>query len=557
MKLGSQIFYSKNTEFEVTTNKVSIDTSRISEGINDYMDLIVYRCKNHLIVYDRICDHNGGKLITNNGKTSCPLHGWDFDPSSGTYTNAECMKQSLFDGYIEIGQIIEINLNSLRRNIENFNDQIDFDIRFLNHACLLITIPGLKFATDPWLLGSAFCNGWWLSHPSPSDAIHEVNSCDFIYISHNHPDHLNTDTLSHIRKDMPIITGNFTSNSTKNYLIELGFEQVFSLDFNEKWLTYNQSFAFSILKSGDFRDDSGLLLEIGNKTILFAVDSNFIDFWRFPKHIDLIASSFAGGASGFPLCFDNYTHDEKERLVERNKKSIYTINKMLLKKIKPKIFLPYAGFFTESANRDKYIANLNQKNSIGDYLDICTVLDIDLIDPIATPIIKFQNNDYLIQSHNISSLNNEIPEIEISKNTSLLDLNEYEVVQYFENSRFFGELDLLLIPTDDDFTQINKCFYVAFYKDKPPDVFINEPNNKRANINFLEIKVRSTELCKVIQRGLPWEDLSIGFQCRIYREPNVYNSRFWHYFTNIYVNKNVGKRSRNCSGCELISQAIY
>ena len=29
------------------------------------------------------------------------------------------------------------------------------------------------------------------------------------------------------------------------------------------------------------------------------------------------------------------------------------------------------------------------------------------------------------------------------------------------------------------------------------------------------------------------------FQCRVYRNPNVYNTRFWFYFTNVYISNNV------------------
>ena len=153
MQLGNSQFYSKLAEFELSTNKISVDTSQILNGVNDFMDLIVYRRYKHLRIYDRICDHNGGKLITNNGKTSCPLHGWEFDATSGEYINAKCTKQPLYDGVIENGQTIELDLNFLQRKLEDFKNQLDFQIRFLNHACLLITLPGFKFATDPWLVG--------------------------------------------------------------------------------------------------------------------------------------------------------------------------------------------------------------------------------------------------------------------------------------------------------------------------------------------------------------------------------------------------------------------
>ena len=58
-------------------------------------------------------------------------------------------------------------------------------------------------------------------------------------------------------------------------------------------------------------------------------------------------------------------------------------------------------------------------------------------------------------------------------------------------------------------------------------------------LRYLQIKVRKAELLDVVMNGKPWEDLSIGFQCRIYRNPNVYNSEFWFYFTNVYISNNV------------------
>ena len=66
--------------------------------------------------------------------------------------------------------------------------------------------------------------------------------------------------------------------------------------------------------------------------------------------------------------------------------------------------------------------------------------------------------------------------------------------------------------------------------------------NRYTNIiekKYLKIKVRREEFLNVVSNRKPWEDLSIGFQCRIYRNPNIYNSKFWFYFTNVYISNNV------------------
>ena len=120
-----------------------------------------------------------------------------------------------------------------------------------------------------------------------------------------------------------------------------------------------------------------------------------MDFWRFPEKIDLLASSFAGGASGYPLCFETVEPERKHQVIARNRRSSYTTNKMVLQKIKPKAFLPYAGFFKEKAKRDCYIRENNKKNTIDVYADLCQNLDIRLIDVTKTPLISITKSEIL------------------------------------------------------------------------------------------------------------------------------------------------------------------
>jgi CMP-N-acetylneuraminate monooxygenase len=52
----------------------------------------------------------------------------------------------------------------------------------------------------------------------------------------------------------------------------------------------------------------------------------------------------------------------------------------------------------------------------------------------------------------------------------------------------------------------------------------------------------------VVANGLPWEDLSIGFQCRVDRAPDVYNSDFWFHFTNVHIGEAVVPRLEAAQG---------
>ena len=73
-----------------------------------------------------------------------------------------------------------------------------------------------------------------------------------------------------------------------------------------------------VLKSGDFRDDSGLYFCASGTSFLFGVDSNNLNSLNLP-HVDIYASSFAAGASGYPLIFDNYNLSEKKKILVKIK----------------------------------------------------------------------------------------------------------------------------------------------------------------------------------------------------------------------------------------------
>ena len=135
---------------------------------------------------------------------------------------------------------------------------------------MLLKIYGenFSFATDPWAFGPAFNTGWWLEKNTKEDWLSEVNSCDFIYISHNHPDHLHPLTLNKINKDIPIIVGKFISDSAGKYMESLGFKKIFRLEFSNVYRYESTDLYLTLLKSGDFRDDSGIYFSNGNFSCL-------------------------------------------------------------------------------------------------------------------------------------------------------------------------------------------------------------------------------------------------------------------------------------------------
>ena len=71
------------------------------------------------------------------------------------------------------------------------------ELTFVNHASVLFEHEGTRVLTDPWWFGDAFNTGWQLltETPLPTSALADV---DYIWFSHEHPDHFSPRVLSAI-----------------------------------------------------------------------------------------------------------------------------------------------------------------------------------------------------------------------------------------------------------------------------------------------------------------------------------------------------------------------
>jgi UDP-MurNAc hydroxylase len=68
-------------------------------------------------------------------------------------------------------------------------------IRLISHASVVITCSNTAIWTDPWLLSKAFNDSWSLL-PAADFQNSLLDGIDYIWLSHEHPDHLNFPTLA-------------------------------------------------------------------------------------------------------------------------------------------------------------------------------------------------------------------------------------------------------------------------------------------------------------------------------------------------------------------------
>ena len=544
-------------KYRIESQKVKIELNKISEGVNFVDEFIVYKKNDELSIYDRVCDHNSGKLISKNGKTFCPMHNWEFIPETGIYKNGLIKKKKEYE--INNNQISVIE-KKFQPEIKYIDKNINVKVRYINHAFLIIESDNFKFATDPWALGPAFNTGWWLQHKTIANWKEELNSCNFIYISHNHPDHCHELTLSYLNKKIPLVVPNFITNSTGLLLQDLGFTNIHNLNFEDQYQLKNSELIFTIFKSGDLRDDSGFYFSAGDFKGLLTVDANNLNFLKLPS-IDLFASSFAGGAHGYPLNCENYQLEDRIKMLDTDRKFIRQTKYKYLEKIKPKFFLPYAGFFKEVLKRDDMYIKNNTKNLVNDYKKICKKLDIQILDVEENTIFNFDKNKKIkCDSYNgkyYIDIDAENYLKYFKEKYQKIDINY--IKNYFENSNFKDNSILFISLTDDNFENSEINFQINFTKKITFSILENEHFNQslKSENNYLFMKIRKESFLNTIYNKRSWEDISIGFQNRQFRKPNTYNSKFWFHFSNIYVSNKYVQSKTDCASCTLLNNDIH
>ena len=157
-----------------------------------------------------------------------------------------------------------------------------------------------------------------------------------------------------MEKNIPIVVPNFISNSAGLLVKDLGFINIHKLIFENEYQFKNTELIFTILKSGDLRDDSGFYFSVGNFKGLLTVDANNLNFLKLPK-VDLFASSFAGGAHGYPLNCENYDLKDRIKMIKKDTNFIKQTKFKYIKQIKPTYFCLTLVFSKKNSLEMKFI----------------------------------------------------------------------------------------------------------------------------------------------------------------------------------------------------------
>jgi len=541
-----------------------VSLKKYSSGINSTPHVFFKKDENGNVpwVVTRVCDHAKGQLRLCHDdptKAICPMHNWEFDFKTLSYSKIPNQKFehivkkpipfSIKDDLLTY-QINQLNLRVPQELSAKNTRKTSVKLRFITHASVSLTMDDINFVTDPWFFGECLASGWWLKYPPKQDALDLLECANFLYISHNHPDHMHAETLKHVARDKSIIVPKFKTNSVANPLRHMGFSNIIELELLRLYRVGDSDMLISILPTGDHRDDSALFVVKGDASAVFTVDCIGANHYILPRDITFLLTNFASGASGWPLCFEVLGPlSERDKIVAKNRGNALIEVMKYIDVTRPRIYLPYAGYFDEKAPRDSMIQQHNIKNTPQQVLEKIKARfpDVTAVNPIENDCVEYQDAEIRLSTVDKPPLyitdEDYIDKYVGAQKELLKKFDIHKVADYFCQSEFRDKLILYLALTDDDYIPLDDGLKIDFftnpvaYEVSASKTLVDQFNEigDLAGMHHLLIKARKDSLWHIVYYGLPLEELSLGFQCRIDRKPDQHNADFWKHYTTYEV----------------------
>jgi UDP-MurNAc hydroxylase len=219
-------------------------------------------------------------------------------------------------------------------------------VTYYGQACTLIEAGGRKILTDPWLTEGAYQGTWFHTHLLADAGVRPETfpkDFDYLFLSHEHQDHLDPATLKHFARTTPVLICRFQTPKFRMHVEDLGFTDIREVAAGEK-LDLGDGVSATIFGTAEYTNDSAILVEHGGVRVFNETDCklSYADLNKIGQlGIDIGFYMFSG-ANWFPMLYD-YTGERMLDLVQRRRRSLLRSLVQRVKLTKPKVAVPAAG----------------------------------------------------------------------------------------------------------------------------------------------------------------------------------------------------------------------
>ncbi len=139
----------------------------------------------------------------------------------------------------------------------------------IGNATLICHDERPVLVTDPWFAGSAYFGSWTLSHEIPPEQLEAIRACEYVWVSHGHPDHLSGESLEMLKTRQILVPDHF-GGRIRDDLLAQGFRVKVLED--RRW--YQLSPRIRVFCIADYNQDAVLLVEINGRLVANLNDAN-------------------------------------------------------------------------------------------------------------------------------------------------------------------------------------------------------------------------------------------------------------------------------------------
>ena len=420
-------------------------------------------------------------------------------------------------------------------------------ITYLGHAGFLVETNEVIIITDPWLSPTGAFDASWFQLPCNHDLaplihdkLRDPNRSIFIYISHEHQDHLDVDFLSSLpERRFTLLMPEFSRHVLSDRFSDYECQQLIFFRHKQRIDIPGGGLKFYVDDS-HLNRDSALLIKAGGASFLDMNDCKLFDALPEIVHedgpIDIFACQFSG-ATWHPTCYD-YSKCQYEYLSLKKSLSKFESVAKAIERIGPKAYIPSAG---PVCFLDPTLAHLNSQpiNIFPRAARFISYLKPRLKNPTFTP--EMMPGDILdVESNQIVSfaekrVTEEGIDAYIGKYASSLgalfearkvsqgNIDEQSVLNRLCHGleQKLAQLTLADRVTVPLYFRLNGSDQLKLkvdFQGKSIERVVtkNDPNS-------YEIDAPAWQVAKVLNGELTWEEFALTFRMHLRRNPDVYD----------------------------------
>jgi len=150
----------------------------------------------------------------------------------------------------------------------------------IGNATLICYDRAPVLVTDPWIVGSAYFGSWLLSHEIPEEQMSAIKSCEYVWISHGHPDHLSGESLDMLR-NKKILLPDHVGGRIAHVMRKEGFHCTILKD--RVWTRLSPQ--IRVLCIADYNQDALLLVDVTGTLVIDLNDTSDRGWGHFVRSI--------------------------------------------------------------------------------------------------------------------------------------------------------------------------------------------------------------------------------------------------------------------------------